>query len=146
MSVQMFSQSLPGLPISAYVLGVRVDRLSQQETLDAIDLMVDQRRASDHQLLCQQVVTVNPEFVMTAQHDTTFRQCINQAALVVADGIGVVWAMRYLHKPTPERVTGVDIVEALAKRCAEKGYRLYLLGAAPGVAEVAAIRLQEQAP
>lgn len=142
----MFSQPLLSLPAPAYVLGVRVDRLSQRETLDTIDLMISQHRTSDHQLSCQQIVTVNPEFVMTAQRDITFRQCINQAALVVADGIGVVWAMRYLRQPTPERVTGVDIVGALAKRCAEKGYRLYLLGAAPGVAEVAAMRLQELAP
>jgi N-acetylglucosaminyldiphosphoundecaprenol N-acetyl-beta-D-mannosaminyltransferase len=135
----------PGLPPPAYVLGVRVDRLSQQQTLDAIEQMIGQRHA-DNSLPCKQVVTVNPEFVMMAQHHAVFRQCINQAALVVADGVGIVWAARYLRTPVPERVTGTDTVAELARRCAPKGYRLYLLGAAPGIAELAGERLQELAP
>lgn len=131
---------------SAYVLGVRVDRLSLPQTVDAIDEMVARHRESNNVLPCQQVITVNPEFVMEAQRNALFRQCINQAALVVADGMGIVWAMRILGTPTPERVTGTDTLPELAKRCAEKGYRLYLLGAAPGVAEAAGSRLQEIAP
>jgi N-acetylglucosaminyldiphosphoundecaprenol N-acetyl-beta-D-mannosaminyltransferase len=133
-------------PPSTYVLGVRVDRLSQQQALDSIERIVARRRDSGNQLPCQQVVTVNPEFVMMAQRDTIFRQCINQAALVLADGMGVVWATRYLRTPAPERVTGTDTLAALARRSANSGYRLYLLGAAPGVAELAAQRLQELAP
>ena len=131
---------------SASVLGIRVDRLSQRQVLDTLDTWVEQRRASDTTLPCQQVITVNPEFVMAAQQNALFRQCIREAALVTPDGMGIVWAMRYLHTPTPERVTGTDILVALAKRCADKGYRLYLLGAAPGVAEEAAHRLQMIAP
>jgi N-acetylglucosaminyldiphosphoundecaprenol N-acetyl-beta-D-mannosaminyltransferase len=64
----------------------------------------------------------------------------------MADGIGIVWATRYLGKPAPERVTGTDTLVELAKRFAVQGYRLYLLGAAPGVAEAAGRRLQELAP
>lgn len=144
MSLQMLHTPQPGLPPPAYVLGVRVDRLSQQQTLDAIEQMIEQRHA-DNSLSCRQVVTVNPEFVMMAQHHAVFRQCINQAALVVADGMGIVWAARYLRTPVPERVTGTDTVAELARRCAPKGYRLYLLGAAPGIAELASERLQELA-
>lgn len=145
MSLQMLHTPQPGLPPPAYVLGVRVDRLSQRQTLDAIEQMIEQRHA-DNSLPCKQVVTVNPEFVMMAQHHAVFRQCINQAALVVADGVGIVWAARYLRTPVPERVTGTDTVAELARRCAPKGYRLYLLGAAPGIAELASERLQELAP
>ncbi len=131
---------------TVYILGVRVDRLSQQQALDRIDQMIVQYSASNNDLLCQQVVTVNTEFVMAAQHNAVFRQCINQAAIVVADGIGIVWATWYLHKPVPERVTGTDTLIELAKHCAIGGYRLYLLGAAPGVAEEAGKRLQQFAP
>lgn len=134
---------------SASVLGIRVDRLSQAQVLDTIGALVEQRRANEasgNTLPCQQVITVNPEFVMAAQRNALFRQCIYDAALVTPDGIGIVWAMRYLHTPTPERVTGTDTLQALAQRCALKGYRLYLLGAAPGVAEEAALHLQELAP
>src|SRR5436853_4417432 len=101
-----------------YVLGVRVDRVTQQQVLDRLDSLITSYRASQQQALCQQLITVNPEFVMAAQHDPFFRQCINEAALVIPDGIGVVWAARYLGKPAPERVTGVDTLVDLAKRCA----------------------------
>ena len=83
---------------------------------------------------------------MAAQKNSEFRHTINSAALAVADGIGVVWATRYVGFPTPERITGTDTLVALAKRCAEKGYRIYLLGAAPGIAEQAGERLQALAP
>jgi len=83
---------------------------------------------------------------MAAQKNHEFRHAINKSALTVADGIGVVWATRFVGFPTPERITGTDTLVALAKRCAEKSYRLYLLGAAPGVAEQAGERLQELAP
>lgn len=146
MSTQMSEQLYTNPPSSARVLGIRIDRLSQQQTLDAIDTIVAQRRASGNTAPCQQGITVNPEFVMMAQRNANFRQCINNATLVVPDGIGIVWAMRYLHTPTPERVTGTDTLVELAKRCALKGYRLYLLGAASGVAEDAAKRLQQLAP
>ncbi|MBO0777669.1 MAG: WecB/TagA/CpsF family glycosyltransferase [Ktedonobacteraceae bacterium] len=129
---------------SVYVLGVRVDRQTRLQTIERIDQLILNRRAGQNQ--CQQVVTVNPEFVMMAQRDATFRMCINQAALVVPDGMGIVWATYLLGKPTPERVTGTDTLPELARLCADKGYRLYLLGAAPGVAEIAAERLRELAP
>jgi N-acetylglucosaminyldiphosphoundecaprenol N-acetyl-beta-D-mannosaminyltransferase len=146
MSAQISLQMQQNTPASVYVLGVRVDRVSQAQTLDLIMEIIAQRRASEHTLPCQQLITVNPEFVMAAQRNADFRQAINAAVLVIADGIGVVWATRYLKAPTPERITGVDSLIALAKRCAASGYRLYLLGAAPGVAEEAATRLQNLAP
>jgi N-acetylglucosaminyldiphosphoundecaprenol N-acetyl-beta-D-mannosaminyltransferase len=133
-------------PESAYILGVRVDRLSQQQALDMIEQMIALRRASGNALSCQQITTVNTEFVMAAQQNTEFRKAINSAALVVADGIGVVWATHFVGSPAPERITGTDTLVALAECCAEKGYRLYLLGAAPGVAEQAGARLQALAP
>lgn len=135
-----------------YVLGVRVDILSQRQALDVIEQIVAKRRAGlagGEVLACQQVVTLNTEFVMEARRNSAFREVINSAALVVADGIGIVWAT-HLGKTrearVPERITGTDTLMALAKRCARSGYRLYLLGAAPGVAEQAAARLQAIAP
>jgi len=133
-------------PESSFVLGVRVDRLSRQQALDRIEQIIAQRRASGNALPCQQIITVNTEFVIAAQHNTAFRIAINQAALVLPDGIGVVWATHYLGHPVSERITGTDTVVALAERCAASGYRLYLLGAAPGVAETTGAYLQEFAP
>lgn len=146
MSTQVSTALQQDVLESVYVLGVRVDRVSQEQALEWMMEIIARRRASENGLLCQQIITVNPEFVMAAQRDENFRRIINQAALVVADGVGVVWATRYLKVPVPERITGVDTLVALAGRCAAAGYRLYLLGAAPGVAEETAARLQGLAP
>lgn len=145
MSTQLSITPRQHAPEPIYVLGVRVDRVSQAEALEQIMAVIARRRASENPLPCQQLITVNPEFIMAAQRDADFRRAINEAALVVADGVGVVWASRYLKAPVPERITGVDTLIALARHCAEAGYRIYLLGAAPGVAEEAASRLQSLA-
>jgi len=144
--VQTLTDPQSGLPQPFYLLGVRVDRFTQSQVLDIVMNILERARSSDQQGICQQIVTVNPEFVMQAQHNAPFLQAINHAMLVVPDGIGIVLALRYLRHPTPERVAGVDTAVALARRCALQNYRLYLLGAAPGVAEIAATRLQELAP
>jgi N-acetylglucosaminyldiphosphoundecaprenol N-acetyl-beta-D-mannosaminyltransferase len=132
--------------ISVSVLGIRVDRLTQHQALDYIDQLISLRREHSEEVRCQQVITVNTEFVIEARRNTAFRACINEAELVVPDGMGIVWATRYLGRPAPERVTGTDTLPELAKLCAARGYRLYLLGAAPGVAESAAERLCALAP
>ncbi|MCS7259617.1 MAG: WecB/TagA/CpsF family glycosyltransferase [Anaerolineae bacterium] len=124
---------------SVYILGVRVDRVTFQQTLALIETFIAQ--GTPHQ-----IVTVNPEFVMLAQRNPTFRQVINQSALALPDGIGVWWASRYLGCPVPERVPGVDLVVRLAQLSAHKGYRMYFLGAMPGVAARAAAVLQARFP
>ncbi len=84
---------------------------------------------------------------MTAQHDAVFRRIINRAALAFADGSGLLKASHWLGQtPLPERVAGVDMVEALARLSAEKGYRLFFLGARPGVAEQAITALKSRYP
>ncbi len=131
------------------VLGVRVDCVTQQQALDAIAQLIERRRNAidaGNALECQQVVTVNTEFVMEARRNDAFRKVINSAALAVADGIGIVWATRMGGTPAPERITGTDTLIALAQCCTLQGYRLYLLGAAPGVAEQAAASLRSAAP
>ncbi len=124
------------------ILGVRADSIDMASALAYIERLIEQRRRSAGP--AQQIVTVNPEFVWEARKNAIFRETINNAALVVADGIGIVWASRILRHPFPERVTGTDLLPLLAERCAARGYRLFLLGAAPGVAEAAAQVLQQR--
>ena len=88
------------------------------------------------------VVTVNPEFVMRARKDHGFARVLQSADLCLADGNGVVWAARRLGCEMRGPVAGVDLVEPLAAMCARRGLRLFLLGAAPGVAAELAVRLR----
>jgi N-acetylglucosaminyldiphosphoundecaprenol N-acetyl-beta-D-mannosaminyltransferase len=124
---------------SIRVLGVRVDDLDTQGTLDRIEELL---AAGGHHL----VATVNPEFVMLARRNPEFRRLLEGAALCLADGWGVTWAARRQGRPLPDRITGVDLIPALADRAARHGWRLYLLGAAPGVAEAVAALLKARQP
>lgn len=124
---------------SVRILGVRVDDLLEDEAVAHIDGMI--RSGGAHH-----VVTVNPEFVMEARHNPLFRSVLERADLATADGAGLLLAARYRGTPLRGRVTGVELSLRLAELAATKGYRLFLLGAAPGVAEAAAAALQARFP
>jgi N-acetylglucosaminyldiphosphoundecaprenol N-acetyl-beta-D-mannosaminyltransferase len=113
------------------ILGIPIHDVTLPEALERMGVWVAE--GGPHQVL-----TVNPEFVMAARRDAAFRAVLERADLCLADGVGITLAARYLGRPLRERVPGVDLVEALAARAARGGWRLFLLGAAPGVAERAA--------
>lgn len=121
------------------ILGIRIDDVTRDEALVKIEAFI-----TEGQL--HQVNTVNPEFVMIARRDPPFAQILNQSALNLPDGQGLIWAARVLGTPLRQRVTGVDTVVDLAELSAQKGYRLFLLGAAEGVAAAAGQRLQVRFP
>ena len=103
-------------------MGCQIDNLSLEETLQRIEGFISTGRPHQH-------VVVNVDKLVKARDDEELRRIINNCALVNADGMPVVWASRVLGKPLKERVAGVDLFEALMKRSAEKGWRVYLLGA-----------------
>ena len=107
--------------------------------LSRIEAMVDE---GGHHL----VATVNPEFVMQAQTDSQFARVLESADLCLPDGSGVLWAARRQGCEVRTRVTGTDLVEPLAALCARRGFGMFLLGAAPGVADVLARRLSDRNP
>jgi N-acetylglucosaminyldiphosphoundecaprenol N-acetyl-beta-D-mannosaminyltransferase len=121
------------------ILGVPVHRLTTAGALAQIQEFM--KEPGLHQL-----ATVNPEFVMTAQKDPDFMAVLRQADLCLADGVGLVWASHWLGQGLPERVAGADLVYVLARLAAHHGWRLFLLGAGPGVAEQAAEIFLEQCP
>ena len=126
-------------PFALHILGVRVDDVTGDETLALVERFIAERAP-------HQICTVNPEFIMAAQRDEAFRNVINNAALCPPDGVGVLWAARRLGHPLRERVGGADMAERIAARAAQLGWRMYFLGAAPGVAEQAATVLQTRYP
>lgn len=92
------------------------------------------------------IVTANPEMVMLAREHAGLAAALQDADLVVADGIGVVWAARLLRQPLPHRIPGIDLTSRLLDVAAQTGAGVFLLGARPGVAEEAARRLKEKHP
>lgn len=123
-----------------HILGVPIDAATFASMLDTIAAWITADTGT------HQICTASPEFVMIAQDDPAFMQVLHTADLCVADGVGLLFAARYLGQPLPERVTGSDGVPLIAARAAREGWKLFFLGAAPGVAEEAAARLIAQHP
>ena len=117
-------------------------------SIDQVDFdqAVENVRGFLHSNRPHHIVTVNLDFVSIAERNAEFRDTINQADMAVADGMPLVWLARLRGQPLPERVTGVDLVDACCEVAAETGNGVFLLGAAPGVAQTAAQRLLERHP
>lgn len=133
------------------ILGIPIDILTQREALSEIGSFF-KREGQFH------IATPNPEMLVEAQKNAVFRGVLHATALNLPDGIGLVWALRraignlppttYHLQPAVERVTGTDMVEALCSAASRicPPERVFLLGAAPRIAERAAAALRERNP
>ena len=92
------------------------------------------------------IVTADASALILARRDPEFRQIVKAASLVTADGIGVVQALRMMGRPIADRVCGADLVVDLSGIAAARGWSIFLLGSAPGVAEAAARELTTRFP
>lgn len=123
--------------IRADILGCLVDVVDYYQAMNAIAYFINEGQ-------CAQIVTANAEMIYQACEMHEYRDIINQADLVTPDGIGTVLAGRYLGYSFPERVTGIDLLYKICAEAVRRGWSLYLLGAAPGVAQRAAFALRQK--
>lgn len=149
------------------ILDIPIDRLNFDEAVKKIGYLVE--FGGQHQ-----VATVNPEFIMHSLKNTDFKEALLNSALNTPDGIGMLWAARYLKLKSknrfknafwlfaslsailfnrkwlstelPERVSGVDLVWAISQKAEEKDWSIFLLGGRDGVAEKTAERLKKYLP
>ena len=121
------------------ILGVGFDDLTLEEAAAAGASLVEDQGF-------HYAVTPNPEFLLAARKDQPFRQALLDADLVLADGVGVVYSAKLLGRPLKGRVPGIEFAQALMGWMAKHGKRLFLLGAKPGVAELAAANLRDRYP
>jgi N-acetylglucosaminyldiphosphoundecaprenol N-acetyl-beta-D-mannosaminyltransferase len=126
-------------PPAVEILGLPIHAVTMEQTLAWIETAIAAR-------VPRQVCTANPEFVMTAQRDPDFRRVLREADLVLPDGVGLLWAARRLGRALPERVAGSDLIYRAAEAGARLGWRIYYLGAAEGVAQAAADKMQALYP
>lgn len=91
-------------------------------------------------------VTANLNYLMLVESHPQLIEVNRRAAAVLADGQPIVLRSRCGLKPLPCRVAGSDLILELAQLCASRGYRMFLLGAAEGVAVRAAAELRSRNP
>lgn len=120
------------------ILGVPLDPVTKTEAVARIHEML----ASAHQF---HVMTPNSEMLVEASSNQSFKDLMNRTALNLPDSAGLLWAAKYTKQHLPERVTGVDTVITLSEELT-KNEPIFLLGAAPGVAEKAGEKLQRANP
>jgi N-acetylglucosaminyldiphosphoundecaprenol N-acetyl-beta-D-mannosaminyltransferase len=121
------------------ILDTRIDNLAMSEILSKIEKLV-LGPAPSH------VITANVDHLMVKRKDPGSAGIYRQAALVVPDGVPLLWAARFLGTPLQERINGTDLMEKTCELAAERNFSVFLLGAAAGVADRAAANLQKQFP
>jgi N-acetylglucosaminyldiphosphoundecaprenol N-acetyl-beta-D-mannosaminyltransferase len=121
------------------LLGAPLDPLTLHGAVAAVERLIDEGRTGQH-------ASVNAAKVVRIQTDSGLKEALWSCDIVTADGQPVVWASRLLGRPVPERVAGIDLMQALLARAAARAWRVYLLGARPDVIEDAAAEIRRRFP
>ncbi|MBQ7454636.1 MAG: WecB/TagA/CpsF family glycosyltransferase [Selenomonadaceae bacterium] len=121
------------------ILGVTVDAVTMAQSVERVAKLIAVGSPS-------MVATANAEMLLRATHDDELKTILNAASLVVPDGAGTVWAAHHLGKDMPERVAGADLVLELMKVAPANGWKFFLFGSAPGIADKAKLKAESLCP
>lgn len=116
------------------ILGVHVNKYTMEQAVEKAAQLIDSDGLG-------MIFTPNSEIILYASNNPEFTDVLNSADMIIPDGIGVVYGAKILGSPLKERVAGYDLVCNLLPVMAKKGQSVYLLGAKPGVADIAAQNL-----
>lgn len=118
------------------LLNIQVDNLSMDEAVAEIDRLVKKKSRS-------YVVTPNLDHIVLLEKDSLFKKIYDDADLVLSDGKPLIWIAKMQGTPIKEKVSGSDLFPEICRLAARKGYRIFILGAAEGVADKAATILKK---
>lgn len=121
------------------MVGCPVDALTMAQTVERVEEAIARRETTQH-------VAINAAKVVRYQHDDALRTAVDGCELATADGQAVVWAARLLGRPLPERVAGIDLMDALLGVARDRGYGVFLLGAKADVLARAEAAIRERHP
>ena len=121
------------------MLGVGIDAVTKQQALQRV-----LRRMKEHKYTA--IYTPNPIMIRHALRDSRFCRTLNRAHLNLPDGTGLILAAKILELPLSHRVAGIELGEALIGLAEREGLRVFLLGAKPHIADLAAQKLKKKHP
>lgn len=127
------------MPDYVEILGIKISKFKMEEALAYLDSLIQKGQKA-------MVVTPNSEMIVLARKDRELARILNNADLSVPDGAGVVMASRLLKNPLAERVAGFDLMQESLALASRKGYTVYLLGAEPGIVDLASEKIKESYP
>lgn len=126
------------------ILGFPVARLDMAQVIGRIDEAIQKRSQRPGKTL--HIITANAEILYRAHTDPEAAKLLKEADLITPDGIGTVKASKWLGGPVPGRVTGIDLLWRLTEIADEKGWSIYMLGAAEETVSAAVKVLQGKWP
>ena len=118
-------------------LNTEVDNLTMNEAVQKIEQLILNKKPS-------YVVTPNVDHIVKLESDKEFQEVYKEADLILTDGMPLIWISKLKKNPIKEKVSGSDLFPEVCKLAAYKGYKVFLLGAAEGVAAKAAENLKEK--
>lgn len=118
-------------------LNIYIDNMTMSEVIAKIDELIQERR-------CAYVVTPNLDHIVIMENDEEFFEIYQNANLIVTDGKPLIWISRFLGNPIKEKISGSDLFPKMCEMAARCGYSIYILGAAEGVADIAAENLRKK--
>lgn len=116
-----------------------LDNVTKEEAIAHIEQCVAERRVG-------YVITPNVDQIVRIEKDAYFKEICDHAELLLADGHPLLWISKMYGTPIKEKICGSDLVLELCDLAADKGYSVFFLGAAPGVAKRAAEKLKKKLP
>lgn len=120
-------------------MGIRLNNMTAEEILDHVDYCIQRRTP------CQ-IVGVNVDQALRVIEDKYSKKIFDNAEIVFTDGKPIIWMAKWLKRPIVEKISGPDLMLLLCERAAKKKYKIFLLGAGPGVAAKAAKKLENDYP
>ena len=118
-------------------MNTEIDNLTMQEALQSIDQLIQESKGA-------YVVTPNVDHIVQLETNKELQAVYDNASLILTDGKPLLWIANWYGTPIKEKISGSDLFPLLCKLAAEKGYKMFFLGAAEGVAEKAAKNLMNR--
>lgn len=120
------------------MFNIYIDNVNMSEAIEKIDELASNKEDYSY------VVTPNVDHIVKVQTDYEFHRIYEDADLILADGVPVIWASKFLKKTLKEKVSGSDLFPLLCEHASKKGYKVFFLGGLEGVAEKAKEELQRK--
>lgn len=120
-------------------LNTYIDNCTMDEALEEVDRLINNGKYN-------YVVTPNVDHIVQLEEDYEFRKIYEEANLILADGMPLIWISKFMENPIKEKISGSDFFPKVCEVAVRKSYSIFLLGAAEGIAQKAAENLEKRYP